>query len=101
MIERLESDHRWLAVRERDEREERESVKGRPRGGKSEWQKLSTPLPPRTFIQVVTRRHVLVRRENIPGYMLLRPILNAIYEDYQDKYDAVSHTTSQNRSSLP
>jgi len=53
---------------------------------------------PRTFI--VTPRHVL-RRENSPGYLLLRSALNSLQEDYQDKYDAVSHTTFQNRSSLP
>jgi len=98
--ERLESDHRWLAGRERDEREERESLSKDREEEKGEWQKLSTPLPPRTFIQVVTRRHVLVRRQNIPGYMHLRSVSNALQEDYQDQYDAVSHTTSQDRSLL-
>ena len=53
---------------------------------------------PRTFI--VTRRHIL-RRENSPGYLLLRSALNTLQEDYQDKYDTASHSTSQNRSSLP
>ena len=98
MTERLESDHRWLTGRGRDEREEKECLSKDREEEKSEWQKLSTPLPPCTFI--VTKRHVL-SRDNSPRYLLLCSALNTLQEDYQDKYDAVSDTTFQNHSSLP
>ena len=99
MTERLESDHRWLTGHGRDEREEKECLSKDCEEEKGEWQKLSSTSP-RIFIQVVTGRHVLYRG-NIAGYLLLRSALNTLQEDYQDKYDAVSHTTSQNHRSPP
>ena len=51
---------------------------------------VNSTSPPHS-IQVVTRRHVLVRRENIPGYMLMRSILNALQEDHQDILRSLTH----------
>lgn len=89
IIERLEADRRWLAEREQEEREEKERISSEREEEKVRGMAVISLLLTRPYV-VQTKADQDVRS--------LRSALNTLTEDHadlQDKYDALSHSTSQ------